>query len=180
MSKNNSLWAEAIEGATDMNCTKCSLYKTRYNLVEGRGDIPADILFIGQAPGVSEDLHGRAFIGPAGQLLDKMIIDAKIDKYKKYFTNCILCRPCNSKKESDREPTLEELVMCRENVLTIVDTICTTIVVLVGDVAKRQFRKQFPSAIILTHPSALLRTGGKASPMYRENIIRLETICTIL
>lgn len=57
------------------NCTRCSLHKTRNKVVLGRGTIPCDILFIGEAPGQSEDTIGRPFVGPAGKLFDRIIED---------------------------------------------------------------------------------------------------------
>jgi len=59
-----------------LNCTNCQLHKTRKQVVVGRGTIPADILFIGEAPGISEDTIGLAFIGEGGKLLDYMIQEA--------------------------------------------------------------------------------------------------------
>ncbi|GAG10072.1 unnamed protein product, partial [marine sediment metagenome] len=58
------------------NCRKCGLYEFRRKIVFGRGKVPADILFVGEAPGKSEDLIGEAFVGPSGRLLDMAIKDA--------------------------------------------------------------------------------------------------------
>ena len=52
------------------NCKKCVLHKTRINAVVGSGDIDADILFVGEAPGRNEDIKGEPFVGRAGKILD--------------------------------------------------------------------------------------------------------------
>jgi len=158
------------------SCAKCRLALTRHCVVRGRGAVPATLLFLGEGPGVSEDLLGEAFVGPAGQLLDKMLRDAGLQGVPVYFTNCVLCRPCDSKGGANREPAPDEIAACRTNVLQIVDAVCPQEVILVGDTAKRHLRRVFAEATCITHPSALLRLGGPAAPNYRENIIKMEAI----
>ena len=68
------------------SCTACKLCETRKKVVMYRGDVPCDILFIGEAPGPSEDVIGQPFIGPAGHLLDR-IIDKAIQPYRKVNPN---------------------------------------------------------------------------------------------
>ena len=63
---------ETLEGAC-YSCRKCKLWERRTNVVIGKGSRTADILFIGEGPGQQEDLQGVPFVGPAGQLLDKML-----------------------------------------------------------------------------------------------------------
>jgi uracil-DNA glycosylase family 4 len=160
------------ERIAEVNCNSCSLSKTRHQIVKGRGDIPARVLFVGQGPGISEDMLGQAFIGPAGALLQRMV-DASGITGPFYFTNIVLCRPCDAKGEHDREPKPEEILACRENVLAIARETGAERVVLVGDLAYRYFSKAFPDCLKITHPSALLRAGGERAPGYRENILKL-------
>ena len=54
-------------------CTKCEYANTRHNTVFGEGNLHAQLMFIGEGPGQVEDETGRPFVGPAGQLLDKML-----------------------------------------------------------------------------------------------------------
>ena len=54
-------------------CTRCSLHQTRTNTVPGEGDVNADIMFIGEAPGRNEDLQGKPFVGRAGDVFDKLL-----------------------------------------------------------------------------------------------------------
>ena len=157
-----------------LTCTKCPLHKTRHGIVKGRGVIPADFLFIGEAPGVSEDVLGQAFIGPAGKLLDEMILEAHFPSDAKiFFTNTILCRPCDSVSGPNREPTKEEVLACTENVRAIIKEANPECVILVGDFAKQYYGRMFPDSVKITHPSALLKAGGKRAPGYRGNILKL-------
>ena len=152
-----------------MNCAKCKLSETRHTLVKGRGSIPAEILFLGEAPGISEDMLGQAFIGEAGKFLDSMIKEAGIDLMECYFTNTVLCRPCDSKAGKNREPKNEEILACMGNVILITRQVMPQYVVLVGDYAQKYYGKMFKDAIKITHPSALLKNGGKRTQGYREN-----------
>jgi DNA polymerase len=159
-----------------MNCTKCKLALTRHTIVQGRGIIPATILFLSESPGISEDMLGQASVGDAGKFLDMMRKEAGIEKLNSYFTNTIFCRPCDSKSGKSREPQFSEILACMENVISIIRKVMPIHVVLVGDYAQRYYGKMFKDAIKITHPSALLKNGGKRAQGYRENIRKLTLI----
>jgi DNA polymerase len=159
-----------------INCQKCKLAKTRHKIVVGRGDSPATILFIGEAPGISEDILGQAFIGEAGKFLDAMIKEAGFDSIPAYFTNTILCRPCDARGGKNREPNNEEILTCMNNIIVIIKKVMPEYVVLVGDYAQRYYGKMFKDAVKITHPSALLKNGGKRAQGYRENIRKLACL----
>ena len=80
-----------------ISCTQCGLYKTKTNTVFGVGNINADIMFVGEAPGESEDLSGVPFVGRAGQLLDKYLFDVDICREDVYIANILKCRPQNNR-----------------------------------------------------------------------------------
>ncbi len=149
-------------------CRACSLAKVRRRVVIGRGTVPAKILVIGEAPGKSEDILGQAFVGEAGRLLDKMFRAAGIEPKDCYMTNTVLCHPSDTFAGPNREPLPEEIAACMGNVLKIADGVRPVAVILVGDYAKRFYSSIFPDAIQITHPAALLRTGGLSSPYYRK------------
>ncbi len=80
--------AEYLQIVQDIkNCTKCPLHRTRKNPVPGEGPIDTEIVFIGEAPGRSEDEQGRPFVGAAGQLLTKLIEKAGLKREEVYITN---------------------------------------------------------------------------------------------
>jgi uracil-DNA glycosylase len=159
------------------SCTACPLHAFRRHCVYGRGTIPADVLFIGEAPGKSEDLLGQAFIGLSGKLLDSMMQDAEV-KHSFYITNCCLCRPCDGKAAPNREPKAEEVLACMPNVVRIINQVKAKKVILLGKIAAKFYGKEFPNALKLVHPAFLIRQGGRASPHYSSAIRALkEYLC---
>jgi len=88
-------------------CTKCPLSKTRTNVVIGKGNPHADILFIGEAPGKKEDLQGLPFVGAAGKNLDKFLSVIDLTSEDIYIANILKCRP-----PENRNPTADEIRTC--------------------------------------------------------------------
>ena len=80
-------WEELLKEARA--CTRCELYKYGTQTVFGEGSLDASILFVGEQPGDQEDLAGRPFVGPAGQLFDAALEDAGIDRSTTYVTNAV-------------------------------------------------------------------------------------------
>ena len=74
-------------------CRKCALADTRKHVVFGEGDLHAKLMFIGEGPGATEDETGRPFVGPAGQLLDKMLAAIDLRRDQVYIANIVKCRP---------------------------------------------------------------------------------------
>lgn len=72
-----------------MSCTRCHLYKHATQTVFGEGPVSASIMFVGEQPGDQEDLAGRPFVGPAGQLFDRALGEAGIDRSQTYVTNAV-------------------------------------------------------------------------------------------
>lgn len=158
-------------------CRNCKLSTSRRNVVLGRGVLPCDLLAIGEAPGTAEDLLDEAFVGESGKLLDGMMAQAGFTTaHRVYFTNTVLCRPTDRKGGENREPTANEILMCSANVGTVINWAQPKEVLLIGDVARKYFRKTFPRAFYIHHPAYLLRTGGTMSPYYLKNIRILEDL----
>ncbi len=86
-------------------CKKCNLCITRKNAVPGKGNKNADIVFIGEAPGKSEDLHGEPFIGTAGKKLDDALENTGLTRDSVYITNIVKCRPPKNRIPNDIEKT---------------------------------------------------------------------------
>lgn len=85
-------------------CKKCQLCETRKNTVIFDGNEFAKLMFIGEGPGEQEDLTGIPFVGRAGQLLDKILEAAKIDRKKEtYICNVVKCRPPDNRVPSEAE-----------------------------------------------------------------------------
>lgn len=71
------------------HCTRCDLYRCASRTVFGEGPVDADLMIVGEQPGDQEDLAGRPFVGPAGQLLDRALADAGVDRSRAYVTNAV-------------------------------------------------------------------------------------------
>ena len=94
-------------------CTACNLHQERTQSVFSRGTGSSGLAFVGEGPGHEEDLRGLPFVGPAGQLLDRMITAMKLSPEEVYVCNIVKCRPPKNRKPEPREmascrPFLEE------------------------------------------------------------------------
>ena len=96
-------------------CTRCELYKCGTQTVFGEGPLNATILFVGEQPGDQEDLAGRPFIGPAGQLFDEALERAGIDRSQTYVTNAVKHFKFvqRGKKRIHSKPDSGEIEACR-------------------------------------------------------------------
>jgi uracil-DNA glycosylase len=88
-------------------CTKCALHASRTQSVFSRGTGVSGLAFIGEGPGEEEDRSGQPFVGPAGQLLDKMIAAMQLARDDVYVCNIVKCRP-----PKNRKPELDEMSRC--------------------------------------------------------------------
>ncbi|MBM4374911.1 MAG: uracil-DNA glycosylase [Deltaproteobacteria bacterium] len=96
------------------SCTRCPLHETRTRTAFARGNPAAELVFVGEGPGTQEDLQGEPFVGPAGQLLDKMIAAMGFGRDDVYIFNVVKCRPSEQDNPSkDRKPEPDELAACR-------------------------------------------------------------------
>ncbi len=94
---------------TDLGeCQRCPLSKSRTQLVFGAGDPQASLVFVGEGPGFEEDRSGRPFVGPAGQLLTRIIEAMQLTRDQVYICNVVKCRP-----PGNRNPSSEEIGACR-------------------------------------------------------------------
>ncbi len=169
----------ALKSWTD--CTACGLCKFRRFVVIGRGSMPADLLFIGEAPGKTEDLRGVPFIGRSGRILDLSIERAtKLARIPQppsyYITNVVGCRPTDEKDGDNREPTDTEANACYPRLDQTVDLVNPTQVILLGKVAARHLSSRFPGAIKLFHPAFILRRGGEGAPEFRKSVRALVEV----
>ncbi len=109
------------------SCKLCKLSLTRINAVPGEGNSKTSILFIGEAPGATEDKMGRPFVGAAGKLLDELLRSIGLDRGKVYITNLVKCRPPNN-----RDPEPDEISSCSPYLETQIALINPKIIVTLG------------------------------------------------
>jgi uracil-DNA glycosylase len=140
------------------NCTDCPLCKTRTKVVLARGKVPCDVLFVGEAPGASEDVIGQPFIGPAGKLLDQIIDKAMGDsRYTYAMTNLIACIPLGDDGNKVAEPTEDSIRACYNRLIEFVDICHPQLIVLVGTLATKYGPGGGELVISIIHPAAILR-----------------------
>lgn len=152
-------------------CRGCALCKTRTNTVFGRGSENARILFIGEAPGESEDREGLPFVGAAGQLLDHFLAFIGLEEEDYYIANILKCRP-----PRNRDPLPEEENACLDFLRRQVEIIRPEIIVCLGRIAAQRiispefritkehgvwFERGSQKIMATFHPSALLRDPAK-------------------
>ena len=153
------------------NIKGCSLKKNATNMVFSDGNPKAKIMFVGEAPGASEDEEGLPFVGRAGALLDKMLASIDLDRKKVYISNIINYRP-----PDNRRPTDEEIKRYLPLINKHIEIINPKILVLLGSTAmnaligneiviskmrgkwiEKKFGNCKTSVIITFHPAFLMR-----------------------
>lgn len=93
-------------------CTKCELHRSRTEAVPGEGPTHAEMMFIGEGPGASEDKQGRPFVGASGRFLDQLLEQAGVTRTDVFITNVVKCRP-----PGNRDPLPDEIEICTRNYL---------------------------------------------------------------
>lgn len=120
-----------------MACVKCShLASSRKNVVFGVGDMNAQLMFVGEAPGADEDIQGEPFVGKAGQLLTKIIETMGLRRDSVYIANILKCRPDTPGQAfGNRKPTPEEMQTCIPFLHEQIDLIRPKVLVALGGTA---------------------------------------------
>jgi len=146
LSTLNSSKTEAIAQLREraMQCVKCpNLAATRTTVVFGVGNIDAEIMFVGEAPGADEDIQGEPFVGAAGQLLTRMINAMGLSREKVYIANILKCRPDMPPGSSgNRKPTPEETQTCIPYLHAQIDLIQPKVLIALGGTAMEGLLKK--------------------------------------
>jgi uracil-DNA glycosylase family 4 len=152
------------------NCRKCGLSASRTQVVFGDGNPRADILFVGEAPGLNEDLQGRPFVGAAGKLLSDCLGRIGLKREDVYIANIIKCRP-----PENRNPKREEIASCRPYLLRQIEIIHPRVVCTLGNFAAQTLLEkkvaimkirgqyfQMGNVLVfpMLHPAAALHQGN--------------------
>src|SRR3989338_6582563 len=124
-------YAHFKEELIKSNCSKCELSKSRTHIVVDRGNPNAKVVIIGEAPGQNEDMEGRAFVGRAGKLLDKLMFEVGFDTNKdSLIINVAKCRP-----PDNRQPTQKEADTCKPYLKKQLELVKPEIILLLGATA---------------------------------------------
>ncbi len=157
------------------DCKACDLWLRGTQTVFGEGARHAKVMFVGEQPGDKEDLEGKPFVGPAGALLDKALIEAGIDRKLTYVTNAVKhfkWEP-RGKRRIHKKPNSSEIAACRAWLDAEIEVVKPQVIVCLGATAAqsllgRSFRVTqqrgqllpFRNGVTITatvHPSSILR-----------------------
>ena len=162
------LEAVAAEAA---GCTRCRLHQSRTQVVFGQGDPHADLMFVGEAPGLHEDRQGLPFVGPSGQLLNRLLEGIGLRREDVYIANTVKSRP-----PQNRDPQPDEIAACRPWLDAQIRLVDPKVVVTLGNFAAKtlletttgitRLRGQtypFQGRVLLPtfHPAAALHAQGR-------------------
>jgi uracil-DNA glycosylase family protein len=168
-------------------CRQCGLWRHATQTVFGQGPARARIMLVGEAPGNDEDLQGRPFVGPAGRLMDRLLVEAGIDRNKVYVTNVVKhfkWEP-RGKRRIHKKPSGAEIAACRSWLDAEIAALRPAVIVCLGASAAqallgRAFRvmvdhgrfikSPLATHVVATiHPSAILRAPDEAARHGLEN-----------
>jgi uracil-DNA glycosylase len=182
-------------------CTACDLYKDATQTVFGEGLAKADLMLIGEQPGDREDIEGHPFVGPAGRMLDKGLVEAGIDRDRAYVTNVVKhfkWKRGPGKRRIHQKPNAAEQLACRPWLESELDVVTPKVVVCLGATAAqallgKQFKvtqqhgqwiewKYEPLATATVHPSSILRAPDDAArdAAYRGFVADLRVVAEAL
>ena len=130
-----------------LSCVKCELSKTRTHVVFGAGNPKARLMFVGEAPGMQEDLQGLPFVGRAGTLLTKIIESIGLKRDDVYIANVLKCRP-----PENRNPLPTEILICEEHLIRQIELIKPRVICALG---------KFAAQTLLRSTETISRLRGK-------------------
>ena len=160
-------------------CTRCTLARTRNNVVPGMGVENPDVLVIGEGPGYDEDKQGLPFVGKAGILLDKMLAAIGLDrKTNCYIANIVKCRP-----PQNRDPFPQEQDACFSFLEAQINILKPKMILCMGKISSNKMLNQKAPIgtlrgqifeynniplMVTYHPSALLRNEQLKRPAWDD------------
>jgi uracil-DNA glycosylase family 4 len=144
------------------SCTRCpELAATRRSVVFGAGNADADLMFIGEAPGASEDEQGLPFVGRAGKLLGQLLEEIGLQREDVFIANTLKCRP-----PGNRDPQPIEIDNCREYLLSQVELIEPSVICSLGNFSTKLLRGD-PTGITRLHGQPeVIELGSRAVRLY--------------
>ena len=143
-------------------CERCpELAATRKTVVFGSGNADAELMFVGEAPGASEDEQGLPFVGRAGRLLDQLLEEIALERAKVWICNVLKCRP-----PGNRDPQPVEIENCQEYLLRQVELIEPSVICTLGNFSTKLLRGD-PTGITRLHGQPeVIMLGSRAVRLY--------------
>lgn len=139
----------------------CPLKESRTNVVFGSGNADAELMFVGEAPGANEDREGKPFVGNAGRLLDKLLVEIGLEREDTFIANVLKCRP-----PGNRDPQPHEIEECTPHLTRQVELIEPTVICTLGNFALKLLSGS-PAGITKVHGRPQARDiGGRSVVLY--------------
>ncbi|UCG72489.1 MAG: uracil-DNA glycosylase [Chromatiales bacterium] len=174
------------------NCRACALAESRTQTVFGVGDVNADWMIIGEAPGAEEDRRGEPFVGRAGQLLNEMLLAVGLTRDRVFIANILKCRP-----PANRDPRPEEIAACAGHLQRQIEIIQPRLILVVGRIAAQSLlqttapvgrlrgkvHEYGPAGLPLVvtyHPAYLLRSPGQKSRSWDDLCLARATVAPVI
>ena len=176
-----------------LTCRKCEkLFENRTQVVFGSGNKNADVIFIGEAPGMNEDKNGIPFCGMSGKVLDQLLSSIDLSRENIFITNTILCRP-----PDNRNPAKEEVNNCRGRLDRLIEIMQPKVIVTIGNFATERILgktgiktirgKIFPTfindkeikVVPVIHPASYLYSGRNPE-MFEQMKSDFKTIANVI
>lgn len=148
------------------DCRRCGLCETRRSVVFGEGPLNSKVLVVGEAPGKTENLFGRPFVGDSGRALRTALAATQelLGSFRFFVTNVVGCRPCDAANGPNRAPVPEELEACSSRLVELIDILNPKVIVSAGRISERQLKKLKIASSYIEHPASFLRRGGFSGP----------------
>ena len=171
----SSLDALAVEASS---CRRCGLAEGRRSVVFGSGDPHARLMLVGEGPGAEEDRRGLPFVGPAGELLTRILAAIGLTREQVYIANIVKCRP-----PGNRDPNADEAAACRPFLDAQIDLVQPAVLVALGRIPAQsllgveaplgRLRGQWytvrgVATRVTYHPAALLRNAEWKGPTWQD------------
>jgi uracil-DNA glycosylase family protein len=194
---------EQLEQAA-RGCRGCDLYRDATQTVFGEGDSHARVILVGEQPGDQEDRQGRPFVGPAGRILDRALVDAGITRNRTYVTNAVkhfkFERPEGGKRRIHQAPNRTEIIACRPWLAAELDVLDPDVLVCLGATAAKavfgpsfkvteqrgaplaapaEWAREDMVVVATIHPSAVLRSRDRDA-MYAGLVSDLRVVASEL
>jgi DNA polymerase len=178
--------ALALVAAEANRCERCALARGRTHVVFASGDPDADLMIIGEGPGAQEDRQGLPFVGPAGELLTRILLAIELAREQVYIANIVKCRP-----PQNRDPLPEEVAACRSYLDQQIALVEPRVIVALGRVAAQTLLgNDYPvgrlrgtwwqvagvPVRVTYHPAALLRDAKLKRPTWEDMKIVRERL----
>ncbi len=187
-SHKEKIWSDIQKRVS--NCFECGLHTEGTNPIFGEGSLDAKIVFIGEAPGITENQLKRPFVGASGQILNEFLKKIGLSRESVFISNIVKCRPPNN-----RDPLLREINACTPYLIEQINLLKADLVVTLGRFAARFFLSDFRSMaeingiifnledrsfklLPMYHPATCLYNRPKYYPIFEKDFELIKNVLT--